>query len=77
MAVLVLAVLVGIVRLLLGEGDTVGTLVNCLWIAFDLLILSVVIEAVRYPGYETWLAGNSKKAGSERLAGHKKKEVRQ
>ena len=76
MAVLVLAVLVGIARMLLGGADTVGTLVNCLWIAFDLLILSVVIEAVRYPGYEAWLAENSMKAGSEGPAGHKKKEVR-
>ena len=76
MAVLVLAVLAGIVRMLLGEADTVGTLVNCLWVAFDLLILSVVIEAVRYPGYEAWLAENSTKAGSKGHAGHKKKEVR-
>jgi cellulose synthase (UDP-forming) len=76
MAVLVLAVLVGIMRMLLAGADTVGTLVNCLWIAFDLLILSVVIEAVRYPGYDAWLAENSMKAGSEGPAGHKKKEVR-
>jgi cellulose synthase (UDP-forming) len=76
MAVLVLAVLVGIVRLLLGQGDTLGTLVNFIWVAFDLLIFSVVIEAVRYPGYEAWLAGNSKKAGSAALAGNKEKEVR-
>jgi cellulose synthase (UDP-forming) len=64
MAALVLAALVSTLRLLAGQGDLVGTLVNFIWIAFDLLIFSVVIEAVRYPGYEAWLAGNTK--GSRR-----------
>jgi cellulose synthase (UDP-forming) len=61
MAVLVLAALVGVIRLLLGQGDLLGSSVNFVWIAFDLLIFSVVIEAVRYPGYDAWSDGTKKK----------------
>lgn len=64
MAVLVLAALVGVIRLLLGQGDLLGSAVNFVWIAFDLLILSVVIQAVRYPGYDAWLDSNKKKEGN-------------
>ena len=61
MSVLVLAAQVGVIRLLLGQGDLLGSSVNFVWIAFDLLIFSVVIEAVRYPGYDAWLDSNKKK----------------
>jgi len=64
MAVLVLAAVVGIIRLLLGQGDLLGSSVNFVWIAFDLLIFSVVIQAVRYPGYDAWLDSTKKKEGN-------------
>jgi cellulose synthase (UDP-forming) len=64
MAVLVLAAGVGVIRLLLGQGDLLGSTVNFVWIAFDLLIFSVVIEAVRYPGYDAWLDSTKKKEGN-------------
>jgi cellulose synthase (UDP-forming) len=55
---------VGVIRLLLGQGDLLGSTVNFVWIAFDLLIFSVVIEAVRYPGYDAWLDSTKKKEGN-------------
>ncbi|QWC86730.1 glycosyltransferase [Nocardioidaceae bacterium] len=51
MAVLVVAVLVGCVRLVAGgPNGVVGTGVNSLWVVYDLLMLSVIIEAARYRG---------------------------
>jgi cellulose synthase (UDP-forming) len=48
--VLVAASAVGVTRLVLGVGEPIGTAVNLVWVAFDLLILSVLIGAVRYRG---------------------------
>ena len=49
--VLVLAAVVGIIRLAAGLAEPVGTLVNVVWVVFDLLVLSVLVKAVRYRGY--------------------------
>ncbi len=51
--VLVLAAAVGVVRLVSGIGEPVGTVVNLVWVAFDLLILSVLVQAARYRGYNS------------------------
>ncbi len=49
MAALALACVVGGLRLWLGSTSTVlGTVVNIVWVAYDLVILSVIIEAGRY-----------------------------
>ncbi|HEY0645069.1 MAG TPA: glycosyltransferase family 2 protein, partial [Nocardioides sp.] len=49
MAVLVVACVVGGIRLWLGTSTSVvGTGVNWLWVAYDLLVLSVIIEAARF-----------------------------
>ena len=51
---LVLAVVIGVVRLWLGTADSViGTGVNTLWIAYDLLVLSVIWTAALYRGHDT------------------------
>jgi len=50
--VLVIAMAVGLLRLVTGHAATVPTIVNLVWGAFDLLLLSVVIPAARYRGYE-------------------------
>jgi cellulose synthase (UDP-forming) len=50
--VLVLAAGVGVTRLVLGLGGPIGTAVNLFWVAVDLTILSVLIPAVRYRGYQ-------------------------
>ena len=54
MAVLVLACVVGGVRLWLGTtASVIGTGVNWLWVAYDLLVLSVIIEAARFRAPES------------------------
>jgi cellulose synthase (UDP-forming) len=54
MAVLVVACIVGGVRLWLGQTTTiVGTGVNWLWVAYDLLVMSVIIEAARFRAPES------------------------
>jgi cellulose synthase (UDP-forming) len=51
MVVLVVAAVVGLVRLWLGLAPTAeGTWVNLVWVVYDLVVLSVVIEAARYRG---------------------------
>ncbi|WP_368496705.1 glycosyltransferase [Herbiconiux sp. A18JL235] len=58
--VLVIAVVVGIIRVVVLQDEFVGTVVNVVWVAYDLLMLSVLVGAVRYRGYvpdETVAAG--------------------
>ncbi|MCT7292787.1 MULTISPECIES: glycosyltransferase [Rhodococcus] len=52
MALLVVAAVVGAVRLFLGDISVLGVTANLVWVVFDLLILSVVIGAARYRGPE-------------------------
>jgi cellulose synthase (UDP-forming) len=49
----VIASVVGVVRLYLGESSAFSVAVNLFWVLFDLAILGVVIKAVRYRGPET------------------------
>jgi cellulose synthase (UDP-forming) len=47
--VLVVACVIGVVRLWTGAADSaIGTAVNLTWVAYDLLVLSVIFEAARY-----------------------------
>jgi cellulose synthase (UDP-forming) len=49
MALLVVAAIVGVLRVVFGYfDDTAGTLVNLFWVGYDLLMLSVCIEALTY-----------------------------
>jgi cellulose synthase (UDP-forming) len=50
--VLLVAACVGIIRLVMGVGNPLGTAVNLFWVVVDVAILSVVIPAVRYQGYQ-------------------------
>ena len=52
MGLLVVALLVGGLRLALGAASAFGTVFNMVWVVFDLVIFSVVITAVRYRGFE-------------------------
>jgi len=53
MTALSVSCLVGALHLWLGSTNTVlGTAVNIVWVAYDLLILSVIIEAARYRGQD-------------------------
>ena len=51
MALLVLALVAGGVRLALGQASPLGTVFNMVWVVFDLVVFSVVIRAVRYQGF--------------------------
>jgi len=51
MGLLAAALVIGVVRLALGLSEPLGTLVNVAWVAFDLVVLSVLIRATRYTGY--------------------------
>jgi cellulose synthase (UDP-forming) len=51
MGVLAVAGVVGLARLLTGvEPDGVAVMVNVIWVVFDLVILSVIVQAARYDG---------------------------
>ncbi|WP_210480118.1 glycosyltransferase family 2 protein [Naasia sp. SYSU D00948] len=52
-AVLLLASVVGVVRILLGVAEPVGTLVNLVWVGVDLAALAVLVPAIRYRGFGT------------------------
>ena len=51
--ILAIAAVIGAVRLILGLGEPIGTIVNLVWVVFDLIILSVLFPAARYSGYLT------------------------
>ncbi len=51
MAVLVVAAVIGTVRWSLGYAPWVGTAVNLAWVGYDLVVLSVIVQALRYRGY--------------------------
>ncbi|WP_369139222.1 glycosyltransferase family 2 protein [Modestobacter versicolor] len=48
MTLLVVAAVVGTVRLQLGLATAEGTYVNLAWVAYDLLVLSIVLRAARH-----------------------------
>ena len=50
MVVLTVAVVIGILRVLAGTADGVGTLVNTVWVGYDLLVLSIILRAAFYRG---------------------------
>ena len=52
MAVLVVAAVVGTVRMAVADASVLGTVTNLVWVAFDLAVLGVVVQAVRYRGPE-------------------------
>ncbi len=63
MAVLAVAAVIGLVRMALGYAAPVGTVVNVLWVVYDLVVLSVIVQALRYRGFpEADTAGDEKRA---------------
>ncbi|MGJ9426026.1 glycosyltransferase [Nesterenkonia halotolerans] len=47
---LIIAFVIGIIRVLVGAGDGTGTLVNTVWVGYDLAALSIIVQAVFYKG---------------------------
>ena len=52
MALLVVAAAIGIVRLAAGQATVLGTSINLVWVAFDLVLFSAVIRALFYKGFQ-------------------------
>lgn len=52
MGLLAGAGVIGIVRLAVGQASVLGTSLNLVWVVFDLVIFSVIVQAVRYRGFE-------------------------
>ncbi|WP_370249319.1 glycosyltransferase family 2 protein [Nocardioides sp.] len=52
MGLLVLALVVGSIRIAVGQAGPLGTIFNMVWVVFDLAIFSVIIRAARYKGFE-------------------------
>ncbi|WP_434315969.1 glycosyltransferase family 2 protein [Leifsonia sp. P73] len=50
MAVLVIAAVVGVLRVIAGTADGLGTLVNTVWVIYDLVVLAVIPRAALYRG---------------------------
>ncbi|MET1086595.1 MAG: cellulose synthase, partial [Arthrobacter sp.] len=59
---LAVAAVVGIARLAAGLSEPVGTLVNVTWVVFDIVIMSILVRAVLYRGFQP--AEASTEAGS-------------
>ena len=49
---LIAAMIAGIVRLTAGQAAVLATVISLVWAAYDLLLLSVIIGATRYRGYQ-------------------------
>lgn len=49
---LVIAAAVGLARLAAGLSEPVGTLVNVAWVVFDIAVMSILVRAVLYKGFE-------------------------
>ena len=75
-ALLVIASVVGIVRWVGGEGQGLGTIVNIAWAVFDLVLLSVLVGAARYRGYEAMSQANAvSQANAEPVSGSRRDSV--
>jgi cellulose synthase (UDP-forming) len=48
--VLSIALVLGATRLAVGTGDGTGTLVNTVWVIYDIVVLSVIVQAALYRG---------------------------
>lgn len=49
---LVLAAVIGVIRVAVGQANLWGTVFNIVWVIFDLAIFSVIIQAARYRGFQ-------------------------
>lgn len=52
MGLLAGSMVVGVIRILAGQANPAGAIFNMVWVAFDLLIFSVIIKAARYSGFD-------------------------
>jgi cellulose synthase (UDP-forming) len=64
MGALTLAVVVGLVRLAVGQATPFGTLFNIVWVLFDLAIFSVIIRAALYRGFDPGVSPETPHGGT-------------
>lgn len=69
MALLVVAIIVGAIRLFVNGAEPIGTAVNIAWAIYDLMVLSVLFQAATFTGYDPV-------AEAERLAEHGRRSSR-
>lgn len=50
--ILIIGLVIGATRLIMGMAEPIGTLVNIAWVLVDLAMLSVLVPAARYRGFE-------------------------
>jgi cellulose synthase (UDP-forming) len=50
-AMLVMAILIGCVRLFVNGAEPIGTAVNIFWAVYDLIVLGILVTAARYTGH--------------------------
>jgi cellulose synthase (UDP-forming) len=53
MVLLVVAIIVGLIRLFINGAEPIGTGVNIAWAVYDLVVLSVLFGAATYSGFDT------------------------
>jgi cellulose synthase (UDP-forming) len=51
MALLIVAIIIGCVRLFVNGAEPIGTGVNIAWAIYDLIVLSVLFGAVTFQGF--------------------------
>jgi cellulose synthase (UDP-forming) len=64
MGALALAVVIGLVRLAVGQATPFGTLFNIVWVLFDLAIFSVIIRAALYRGFDPGISPETPRGGA-------------
>ena len=64
-ALLVIAAVAGIARLAAGMSEPIGTLVNVLWVVFDLFVMSILVRAVLYRGFPAGDSGDGTDSTTE------------
>ena len=52
-------------RLAAGMSEPIGTLVNVLWVVFDLVVMSILVRAVLYRGYPAGDSGDETDSTTE------------
>ena len=52
MSLLAASLVVGAVRIAAGQANTFGALFNMIWVVYDLVVFSVIIQAARYRGFK-------------------------
>lgn len=64
MAALVTGVVIGLVRLGVGQAKPFGTLFNIVWVLFDLAIFSIIIRAALYRGFDRGVSPETPHGGA-------------